>query len=158
MSDWRTVQEVNGGINSQMQYMRAVAEYLNKYKKEQGDELYWDSEVVGSLDDVLNRIEQQMQVLSQGYLDSGYRYDDHDPRNLMDMYDDNYEYRSRARNGTTAREEMIAEITRQVAANDFEDTMNTVFATVPGLSEHMSEMSDIWSEDVWDYSDDDHAY
>lgn len=152
MSDWRTVQEVNGGINNQLRYMRTVAEYLKSY---QADD---DEELADVINDLLSRIQQQQEVLKMGYLDSGYRYDDHDPRNLMDLYDDNYEHRNSARNGSSARDEMIAEIARQVAEKDFETSLSTAMSAVPGLSQHMSDMSDYWSEDVWDYSDDDHAY
>jgi len=152
MSDWRTVQEVNGGINHQLRYMRTVAEYLKSY---QADD---DEELADVINDLLSRIQQQQEVLKMGYLDSGYRYDDHDPRNLMDLYDDNYEHRNSARNGSSARDEMIAEIARQVAEKDFQASFDTAMSAVPGLSQHMSDMSDYWLEDVWDYSDDDHAY
>lgn len=155
MSSWRDVQETNGNINACITTMNDVRDFI-KAKRNDED---LDTDIVDLIDQALGLIEDQKEILRMGYLDSGYQYDDHDPRNQMDLYDDNYYERTRARHGTNAKDEMLAEIAREVAIRHWSDTEEELYENVPGLKEHMSDMNEYRSECCYsDYADDDRSW
>lgn len=153
MSNWREVQEVNSVINTNRSEIRSLVEFLKQQKLNEDN----DQEFI---EYAISTCEAMGNILGDSYLDSGYSYDSADPRNLMDMYDDNFEHRKSARNGTSKEAEMRSEIQRQVVSNNYNDLDAQ-------LQEKLEEYQ-AWSEAMWDLrcemqswddrGDDDHSW
>ena len=111
MSRWADVQEVNGSLNIQRREIADTIQFLKGLDVDQDNEttIAYAMVVCQAMD----------QILSESYLDSGYAYDDQDPRNIMDTMDDNWFERESARNGTNAEAEMRSEIHRLVVDNQW---------------------------------------
>jgi len=175
-SDWRTTQEHNGNINDGRKVLRAQAQYITAASQSP----YADEEVKKVAANALKDIETLDKIMTKGYLDSGYQYDDNDPRNQADLHGDRMQDENPARTGSSKEDEIEAEIRHQVAQRHLDDHMRyyneffsdelaeTLWPTpseqsqdlfgrrgeAMGLSSHMSELMSIWQDTQ---GDDDHG-
>lgn len=150
MSEWRYTQEVNAGLNAQR---AQIADILGFLKEQILDE---DNQDI--ITRAISVCEAANKVLCECYLSSGYRYDDADPRNLMDLYGDSWDERTEARNGTNAEDEMRAEIAREIALKHYEQIKNDLFVHLNGFNEWYQNRQDELSESWMDERDDDHEW
>lgn len=148
MSEWRYTQEFNAGLNARR---AGIADILGFLKEQILDEDNQDliSRAIGVC-------EAANKVLCECYLSSGYRYDDADPRNLMDLYGDSWDERTEARSGSNAEHEMRSEIAREIALKHYEGIKNDLFTHLSGFSEWYHDRQDELSESWQDWRDDDH--
>jgi hypothetical protein len=120
-SDWQTTQEHNGNINKGRRMLRAQAQYITAA----GASPHADDEVKSTCQQALKDIKTLDEIISKGYLDSGYQYDDDDPRNKLDQMDDKYFDREKARTGSSKEEEIEAEIRHTIARRHLDEHMNS---------------------------------
>ena len=147
MSKWAEVQEVNGCLNIKRREITDTIQFLNS--------LVVDDDNNTTIAYALGVCRAMDQILSESYLDSGYAYDDQDPRNIMDTMDDNWFEREDARNGTNAEAEMRMEIQRAVVANQW-GRLEQHLNKLPGYSEWYCDRQAILFEmhhDEWGMDD-----
>lgn len=104
------VQQNNEYINKSRRVMRFYNEYLEKvlespYASQEDKEFATKS---------IKYFESMDKALARGYLDSGYKYDDDDPRNKLDQMDDSWFERERAREGSDEEEMLESQIRQQI--------------------------------------------
>jgi len=150
MSNWKHTQEVNGNLNAQRREISDIVEFVKKQVINEDNH-----EFIAA---VLEAFEAMDKILCEAYLDSGYQYDDNDPRNLMDLHDDNWESRMAARNGTSAEDEMRSEIHREVVKKHYASLSDRLFRELDGFAQWYEERRDILSESWTDERDDDHDW
>jgi hypothetical protein len=148
MSNWRETQETNERLNIQR---AGIADILSFLKKQVLNEDNQDL-----ITRAIGVCEAADKVLGECYLSSGYRYDDADPRNQMDVFGDSWDERTEARNGTNAEDEMRSEIAREIAIKHYEGIKNELFGSLDGFNEWYQNRQDELSESWRDERDDDH--
>jgi len=140
-SEWRKVQENNGNINKQIEKYKVGIRYLDEYIA--NPEAWYGYDKSGDEEDPSveeaqtdkQTLEAVINVIKEGYLDSGYVYDDDDPRNQRDNVET---VDDPQRHGTDEEGEMRAEISRKVAQNRGELAMQTL-RRYPGFSDQLEE-------------------
>ena len=167
-SDWAHTQEHNDGINGQRRMLRAMGQYIEKASKSPTA----NEEIIEVAKAAAADIKTLDTIISHGYLDSGYRYDDKDPRNQADLHGDrNFDADiERQRSGTTKEDEIEAEIRQQVAQRHLDDRMEyykqffsrelaaQLFpdeSEPMSLADYMSEIAGYEQEAAWDAEHDD---
>lgn len=116
-ADWNTVQNNNEGINSARRRLKNYATFLEGQGGEFQPDFGEDAELIPG---ILADIKAVDDVLSQAYLDSGYQYDDQDPRNMHEHLD-NYFDDEKARTGSDLKEQMESQIRQQVAMQEVDN-------------------------------------
>jgi hypothetical protein len=167
-SDWRTVQDNNGRVNRQRRMLKHEAEYMKAVlTSPQADE-----QAKQYATEAVKIIKEMDAVVSKGYLDSGYQYDDNDPRNKMDQMDDKYFDREKARTGSSKEDEVEAEIRQAIAQRHLDERQQAIQSYFSnekseeifpkghemhgmGLGEYLSEMGYHESQADWDAEHDD---
>lgn len=150
MSEWRETQEINERLNIQRAGIADILGFLKEQVlNEENEELIVRAIGVCQAAD---------KVLGECYLSSGYRYDDEDPRNQMDVFGDSWDERTEARNGTNAEDEMRSEIAREIALKHYEGIKNDLFVHLSGFNEWYQNRQDELSESWTDERDDDHDW
>ena len=142
MSNWKLVQEVNGNLNLQNRSIRAIKSFIEQYKIDDSDEdMDFEDGVECDPDNIRDLLAHATQVCdamlkinAESYLSSGYQYDDQDPRNIMDLHDDNWWHRSAARTGSSVEDEMRSQITNAVVKNNYH-ALHADLLRVPGFRE-----------------------
>ena len=109
-ADWNTVQNNNENINSARRRLKNYASFVEG----KGGEFQPQFDDPSIVQKILADIKAVDDVLSQAYLDSGYQYDDQDPRNMHEHLD-NYFDDEKARTGSDLKEQMESQIKQQVA-------------------------------------------
>lgn len=116
-SEWATVQEHNKKINAARREIKSRKAYIEAAKKSP----YASSEVKSYSDEFLKSMDEFDKIFSAGYLDSGYQYDDKDPRNQSDIAGDTFWDNEKARTGSSKSDEVESEIRQEVALRKFND-------------------------------------
>lgn len=131
-SDWATTQEHNEELNRQIRKLKYIVEYVTAASKSP----HATPEVKNEVQRVIKDCEEYSDILDQGYLSSGYQYDDNDTRNKEDEFLDNQfdDERERARSGTSRAEEIEAEIRVEI--------------TKRHLSEHIKQCIEFFNEET----------
>jgi hypothetical protein len=122
-SNWSETQRVNGILNAERKELSYFIQYLeyalkSPFATEEDRDLATEG---------IKTYKEIDAALSKGYLDSGYQYDDLDPRNQMDLYDDNWYDRQAARTGSTIEDEIDSEIRRNVVKRHKEKLHNELY-------------------------------
>ena len=107
-SGWAKTQEHNEELNRQKRKLKYISKYVGAAEKSP----HASPEVKSEANRVIKDCEEYSHILGQGYLSSGYQYDDNDTRNKEDQFLDNQfdDERERARSGTSKAEEIEAEL------------------------------------------------
>ena len=129
-SEWRHVQENNQGINDQRAKIRV---YINAIKNSGREAEYQE---------ILETLEASIEVLGEGYLDSGWAYDADDTRNQhpdQGALEDSPH--GAGKWGTSKEDEMRAEIAQQVAFRRAEDYMDGLRNEFPEIGETLEQMN-----------------
>ena len=135
-SEYDHVQQHNSGLNAQGEQLKIIESYLKQYILPTPNLSHNEKEIAQG---ILDAVENIRKTLREGYLDSGYKHDDHDPRNQMDLHGDRYfdDNIERQRSGST---------------EDEEDEVNT---KLEGISERINDleeyMGDHYNEDTLDH-------
>jgi hypothetical protein len=141
MSSYIHTHEFNKALNNQRSEIQDAIEYLKSLlpvqdQEEQDQEDQEDQDQNNCfIKKAIETFEAANNILSECYLSSGYRYDDDDPRNIMDQHDDGWFERERARNGTSIQDEMRSEISKKVAMEHSSKMMKECFEKVPSFGE-----------------------
>jgi hypothetical protein len=171
-SEWAETQENNERVNRQRRMLKHEMAYMKSVLASP----LADPEVVETATAAMKDAVEFDQIVAKGYLDSGYQYDDKDPRNQMDVHGDRYwdDNIERARKGSTKSDEVEAEIRQQVSQRHLDERMRgyedfftndlaeRIFPQGDemygiGLREYMSEVGSQEAQNDWDYDhDDDH--
>lgn len=147
MSSWKLVQEVNGDINRQNHSIRAIKSFIEQYNTAINDDDFEAENINHLLTHATQMCDAMLKINRESYLDSGYQYDDQDPRNIMDLFDDNWESRSTARCGSSMEDEMRSQIATAVTKNHFY-TMLAKLRMVPGFGEFWQEYIEQCNEEA----------
>lgn len=167
-SNWADTQRHNGHLNLQRRMLRYMGEYIVKAAKSpQADE-----KVKTVAEHAAADIKTLDSIISRGYLDSGYQYDDNDPRNQSDQHGDTYWDNEKARTGTSREEEIESEIRDAVAKRHLDDHMTyykqffsrelaaRLFpedSDPMSLGDHLEEMGGHEADAAWDEEHDDRS-